>query len=403
MTSATTETVSEARFDEPAFYLDDPHATFARLRREDPVHWYGNGPFWVITKYEDIRFISQHPELFSSRNIAILGDIIKIREDQPRPPRDSILFMDPPEHRVHRKVMIREFTPARVNSMQDLVEGVVVDAVDALSDEPFDAIPALAEVIPVNVFSALLGVPREDWHRVVRWSSVIANSGGGGETPETMAATYAEVVPYLEALLEERKVRPANDYLSMVANARVAGEPLTPIQLTWWAITLLAAGSETTQSLIAGLIYAMSQSPDQAERVLRAPSRMAARTVDETLRWWTPVNSMARQAVTDVELRGTKIRAGDAVLLAYLSANRDEDEWGEDVDDWNVERAASNHLAFGFAEHYCIGAHLAKREATVLVREMAKRWKGVELVAPPVRRNSALMTTFDTLEVQFTR
>jgi cytochrome P450 len=147
----------------------------------------------------------------------------------------------------------------------------------------------------------------------------------------------------------------------------------------------------------------MSQSPDQTARVLRAPARMAARTVDETLRWWSPVNSMARQAVTDVELRGTTIKAGDAVLLAYMSANRDEEEWGDDADTWNVDRAASNHLAFGFAEHYCIGAHLAKREATVLVREMAKQWKGVELVAPPVRRHSALMTTFDTLELRFTR
>ena len=98
-----TVALTEARFDEPGFYLDDPHTTFACLRREDPVHWYGDGPFWVITKYEDIRFISQHPELFSSTNIAILGDIIKIREDQPRPPRDAILFMDPPEHRLHRQ------------------------------------------------------------------------------------------------------------------------------------------------------------------------------------------------------------------------------------------------------------------------------------------------------------
>jgi cytochrome P450 len=398
----TAARTAEMRFDDPAFYLDDPHRAFAQLRRTDPVHWYGDGPFWVATKYEDIRFISQHPELFSSRNIAILGDIIKIREGQPRPPRDSIMFMDPPEHRLHRRVMIREFTPARVNQMQELVEGVVVSALDAVPEGPFDAIPALAEVIPVNVFCALLGIPREDWHRVVKWSSVVASSGGGGETPETMAATYAELVPYLEALLEERTRQPADDYLSMVANAQVAGEPLTHIQVVWWAISLLAAGSETTQSLIAGLLYAMSQSPEQTERVLKAPARMAARTVDETLRWWSPVNSMARQAVVDVELRGTTMEAGDAVLLAYMSANRDEDEWGDDADTWNVDRAASNHLAFGFAEHYCIGAHLAKREATVLVREMAKRWTGVELVAPPVRRNSALMTTFDTLEVQFT-
>ena len=225
----TAAMTTEARFDEPGFYLDDParepSPACAVRTRCTGTATVRSGSSRSTRTSASSRSI---PELFSSRNIAILGDIIKIREDQPRPPRDAILFMDPPEHRLHRKVMIQEFTPARVNAMQDLVEGVVVDAIDALPDGPFDAIPTLAEVIPVNVFSALLGVPREDWHRVVHWSSVVANSGGGGETPETMAATYAELVPYLEALLEERKANPSNDYLSLVANARVAGEPLSP-------------------------------------------------------------------------------------------------------------------------------------------------------------------------------
>jgi cytochrome P450 len=401
--TSTTATTIEPRFDEPTFYLDDPHRTFARLRREDPVHWYGDGPFWVITKYADVRFISQHPELFSSRKIAILGDIVKLRDGKPGPPRDAVLFLDPPEHLAHRKVLNSELTPARVNQIESAVRDIVDQALDALPDVPFDAILALAEPIPVNVFSSLLGVPPEDWRRVIKWSTIISNSGGGGESPERMAATYAELVPYLEGLLEERRVNPGHDYLSIIARASVDGTPLTETEVVWWAITLLAAGSETTQSLIAGLLYAMSQSPDQTRRILADPDRYASATIEETLRWWTPVNSMARQATRDVELRGKTIRAGDAVLLAYIAANRDEEEWGDDVNAWNVERATQGHLAFGFAEHFCMGAHLARREGTVLLREIAKRWTGVELVSPPARRNSALMTTFDRLEVRFTR
>jgi cytochrome P450 len=400
---ATGTITADQRFDEPDFYLGDPHATFARLRREDPVHWYADGPFWVITKAEDIRFISKHPELFSSSNIAILGDIVKIRDNLPRPPRDSVLFLDPPEHLEHRKVISRELTPARVNAIEATVREIVSDALDQVPDDPFDAITTLAEPIPVNVFSGLLGVPRDDWHRVVHWSTVISNSGGGGETPETMAATYAEVVPYLESLIDERRRNPGNDYLSIIASATVDEKPLTPTQVVWWAISLLAAGSETTQSLIAGMLYAMAQSPEQTGRILGDPDVFAAATVEETLRWWTPVASMARQATTDVELRGTTIRAGDAVLLAYISANRDEQEWGADAEEWNVDRTPTGHLAFGFAEHFCLGAHLARREGTMLIREMATRWSGVELASPPVRRRSALMTTFDRLELRFTR
>jgi len=394
---------ADVRFDEPDFYLGDPHPTFARLRREDPVHWYAGGPFWVITKFEDIRFISKHPELFSSANIAILGDIVKIRDGLPRPPRDSVLFLDPPEHLEHRRVISRELTPAHVNAIEGTVRDIVSDALDQVPDAPFDAITTLAEPIPVNVFSGLLGVPQDDWQRVVRWSTAISNSGGGGETPETMAAMYAEVVPYLEALLEERHANPGNDYLSIIASATVDEKPLTPTQVVWWAISLLAAGSETTQSLIAGMLYAMSQAPEQTRRILTDADTLAAPTVEETLRWWTPVASMARQATTDVRLRGATIRAGDAVLLAYVSGNRDEEEWGDDADEWSVDRAPTGHLAFGFAEHFCLGAHLARREGTMLIREMARRWTGIELVSPPIRRRSALMTTFDRLELRFTR
>ncbi len=122
---AVTTSPLTARFDEADFYVGDPHAVYTALRREDPVHWYPDGPFWVITKYDDIRFISKHPELFSSAEIAVLGDIIKDRDGVPGPPRDTILFRDPPEHLEHRKVLNQHFTPARVNAIDADVRAVV--------------------------------------------------------------------------------------------------------------------------------------------------------------------------------------------------------------------------------------------------------------------------------------
>lgn len=400
--SATNDT-ARARFDKPDFYLADSNAIYAKLRQTDPVHWYADGPFWVITKYADIRFISKNPALFSSSEIAILGDIIKIREGVERPPRTSVMLLDPPEHLEHRKVFNSELTPARVNEIDAPVRDVVRELLDAVPRaDAFDAVELLAEPIPVNIFASLLGVPRQDWRQVLHWSTQITNSGGGGETPESMARLWGEVVPYLEALLDERRRSPDRDFLTIIASATVHEEPLTPLQVVWWAITLLAAGSETTQSLIAGLVWALTQHPDQAERIFADPT-LAGPAVEETLRWWTPVVSMARQATQDVELRDKTIRAGDAVLLAYGSGNRDEEEWGDDADEWNIDRPAINrHLAFGFAEHFCMGAHLARREVRILIEELSHLAKGIELAGPPERRPSTIVSTFDHLPVRLT-
>jgi cytochrome P450 len=211
---------------------------------------------------------------------------------------------------------------------------------------------------------------------------------------------YAEVVPYLQQLLEERRAVPDHDFLTLIAGATVYGQPLTPTEVVWWAISLLAAGSETTQSLIAGLVWALTQHPEQARRILADPD-LATAAVEETLRWWTPVVSMARQATENVELRGKTIKAGDAVLLAYGSGNRDEEEWGDDADEWNIDRPAiTRHLAFGFAEHFCMGAHLARREVRILVEELAHRASGIELTGTPERRDSTIVATFDHLPVR---
>ncbi|HEY3669615.1 MAG TPA: cytochrome P450 [Acidimicrobiia bacterium] len=391
-----------ARYDRAEFYVDAPNEQFAYLRQHDPVHWYEDGPFWVITKYEDIRFVSKHPELFPSSEIAILGDIIKIREGMERPPRTSLMLLDPPDHLEHRKVLNRELTPARVNEIDGPVRDVIRETLDSLPAGNFDAVELLAEPIPVNVFANLLGVPRKDWRRILHWATLITASGGGTETQETMAAVYAEVVPYLEDLLEQRRAVPDHDFLTLIAEATVYGRPLTPIEVVWWAIALLAAGSETTQSLIAGLVWALTQHPDQAQRILADPS-LAAAAVEETLRWWTPVVSMARQAKEDVELRGKTIRSGEAVLLAYGSGNRDEEEWGDDADQWNIDRPSiTRHLAFGFAEHFCLGAHLARREVRILIEELARRASGIELTGPVERRDSTIVATFNRLPVRLT-
>jgi len=390
-----------ARFDEPAFYLGDPNAMFAQLRDSDPVHWYEEGKFWVITRYDDIKGISARPEKFKSERIGIMMDLIAHREG--RDPQGygtrGIMFMDPPEHRAHRKAIGVRFTPAAVAKMEARVRQVVNDALDDLPDGEFDWIQRIAEPIPVYVFAYLLGVPEEDWPQVAGWATTIANVGSGLARDEDMTLIFDQIGPYLLGLTAERKEHPKDDLLTLLTEVTIDGEPFNEAQVMIYALTLLAAGSETTQSLIAGIADCLDTHPDQADRLFADPG-LSGNAVEEVLRYWTPVMSMARQAARDVELRDVTIKGGDGVLLAYASANRDQEHWGPSAQDFDITREdAASHLGFGVGEHFCMGAALARREARLLIEEITKRARGIHVVGERRPRASALVHTHDHLPV----
>jgi len=398
-------TTLDARFDDAAFYLGDPHAVYRTLRETEPIHWYEEGRFWVATKYDDIRFISSRPDLFSSQQVAILSDLRAIRAGRGDldAVRRGVMFMDPPEHARHRKVVNHRFMPGAVGQLDAAVRGVVVDVLDGIpSAADFDWIAVVAEPIPVFAFSRILGVPRDDWHQIVEWSTAIAAAGAGELDDRDLARITEEVGPYLWSLLHARRAEPTDDLLSLIATAEVEGRPLDDLEAVTYAMTLLAAGSETTQSLIAGMAWCLAEFHDQSDAVF-ADRSLAGAFVEETLRWWTPVMSMARQAVTDVTIRDTTIRTGDGVLLLYPSANRDVDQWGDDADRFDLRRSeVARHVAFGFGEHFCLGAHLARLEARALLEELVPRVAGIEIVGEPVLRRSPLIHTFDELPVRLT-
>jgi cytochrome P450 len=395
-------TIAAARFDDASFYLDDPHAVYRELRDTDPLHWYETGGFWVATKYDDIRFISSRPDLFSSEQVGILSDLRAIRAGRGdiEVGTRGVMFMDPPVHAQHRKIMSHRFTPGAVSELENGVrEGVAVVVVQVPVGE-FDWIAAVAEPLPVFVFSRILGVPRSDWHQIVEWSTTIAAAGGGEVSDADIARIQNEVGPYLWGLLNARRAEPTNDLISLLAAGDLDGRALDDAMAITHALTLLAAGSETTQSLVAGLAWCLSEFRDQATSVF-ADAALAGAAVEETLRWWTPVMSMARQAVHDVDLRGRTIRAGDGVLLLYSAANRDADQWGADAEQFDVHRPeVARHLAFGFGEHFCLGAHLARQETRVLLEELIPRATAIEVVGEPVLRRSPLIHTFDELPVR---
>jgi cytochrome P450 len=393
------------RFDEPDFYGGDPHATYRRLRSEDPVFWYEEGGFWVLTKYEHIKFVSSQPKQFSSQGVAILSDLLAKRagEEVDRSGDRGVMFLDPPKHGVVRKPVSQRFTPKAVLDMEVHVRSVILGILDELPDGPFDWIERLAEPVPVHVFSALLGLPREDWDRVSSWATTIVKPASGQATEEDWAIISNEIFPYLWGQITARMETPKDDLLTLLTTARIDDKPFDEIQVITWATTLLAAGSETTQSLIGGLGQILMDRPDVLALIRSDPS-LAAGAIEEALRWWTPVTSMAREAVQDVQLGDTMIRKGDGVLLLYPSGNRDEERWGEDADVFNPTRKdASGHLGFGFGEHFCVGAHLARREGRVLLEELARRYTAVVPTGSAVLRSSTIVHTYDHLPVQLVR
>jgi cytochrome P450 len=398
---ATITGISEARFDDPGFYLGDPNATFRELRETDPLHWYEEGKFWVVTKYDDIKTISARPEKFTSERIAIMMDLIAHRQgvDPQGFGSRGIMFMDPPEHRAHRKAIGVRFTPAAVAKMEDRVKQVVAQAFDNLPDGEFDWIEHIAEPIPVYIFSYFLGVPESDWSKVASWATTIAKAGSGLASDEDFQVIFDQIAPYLLGLAAERAESPRDDLLTMLTQVRIDDEPFNEVQIMVYAMTLLAAGSETTQSLLAGLIECLDLHPAAAD-ALFADSSLSDNTVEETLRWWTPVMSMARQAAHDVELRGKKVLEGQGLLMAYASANRDVDHWGPTAEDFDITRSdAAGHVGFGVGEHFCMGAALARREARFVLAEVLRRAKAVHVTGQRIKRESSLVNTFDRLDV----
>jgi cytochrome P450 len=388
--------------DLPEFYLGDPHAAFRRLRREDPLPWFdGSGGAWCVLKHADVMTVSRNPQRFTSTRGIQIGITA-----EGRPPElpQTILEMDPPEHNQHRKLVIGAFTPGATKHQETMIRAIARECLDAIeTDSVTDLVEALAVPLPMYVIAEMLGVPRSDRQRFKRWSDSMIEAGGGQRSPAT-DADLGEMLGYFAAVLAERRGAPKDDLVSTLVRAEIEGEQLTDAQILMFCITLLAAGNETTRNLISGGSLLLGRNPEQRQRLLAEPA-LLPNAIEEMLRWWTPVQSFTRVAVGDTELRGKQIRSGDVLLLLYASANRDEEIWGDDADRFDVARdhAKKRHLAFGFGEHLCLGAPLARMEARVLFEELLARFPHFELAGEPAMLHSRLMHGVEHLPVRFRR
>jgi len=387
--------------DRPEFFLGDPHAAFRRLRREDPLPWYeGSGGAWCVLKHADVMAVSRDPARFTStRGIQIAVDTATMPRGAP-----TILEMDPPVHNLHRKLVIRAFTPGAARQMESMVRAIARECIDAIEpDAVGDLVDSLAVPVPMYVIAEMLGVPRADRPEFKRWSDAMIRAGGGMRSAET-DASLGEMLGYFATVLAERRRAPKDDLVSTLARAEIDGAALDDSEILMFCITLLAAGNETTRNLISGGAWLLGRHPAERRRVVAEP-KLLPNAIEEMLRWWTPVQSFTRRATRATELRGKRIAEGDVVLMLYASANRDEEVWGDDADRFDVGRdhARARQLAFGFGEHLCLGAPLARLEARVVFEELLARFPAYELAGEPEMLHSRLMHGIEHLPVAFRR
>lgn len=370
----------------PDFYAGDPYPAYRELRATTPVVYNDVTNFWALLKYEDIRYVSSHPQLFSSTKGITIPD-----PDQPEPVQEgALIFTDPPRHRQLRKLINTAFTRRQVALLEPKVRQIVYGIFEEVkSGSVQEFAESFAAPLPTRMIAELLGASPDDWERFRRWSDACTGTADPEIELDAMEA-IGELFEYFQQLIADRRNEPRNDMMSVLAHAEVDGARLSDEDLLNFAFLLLVAGNETTRNLIALGTLALIEHPEQRQKLIDNPA-LIPNAVEEMLRYTSPVTHMARHATEDVEIRGQLIRKGETVVMLYGSANRDEEIFGDDAEEFNVERNPNPHIAFGCGEHSCIGAQLARLEARVFFEILLGRYPKLELVGDVDRMRATMV------------
>jgi cytochrome P450 len=388
---------------DPGGYVEAvPHEAFRWLRRHDPVFWQalpGGGGYWALTRHADVVAASRDPETFSAARQSIL---IQDPDPETLPMlRTQLLSMDPPEHGRMRRTVLGGFTPGMVRRMEPRIRELAVGILEAAAAKgECDFVRDVAAELPVKVIAEIMGVPPEDRHRLSEWGDRLT----GMDDPETAVSPEAtrrasfDMGAYGFGLAQARRGGAGSDLISVLMNAELEGERVNEAEFAGLFVQITVAGNETTRTLLSQSLLTLLDHPD-AWRSLQADPGQLEVAVEELLRWTSPLHYFRRTATRDVELRGKKIREGDAVAMLYTSANRDEETFAL-PDRLDLRRDPNPHVAFGFGEHFCLGAKLARVEARVFLEELLARFERVELLAPPRRLRSNLINGVKQIPVR---
>ena len=388
---------------DPRAYADEKklHEALAHCRTHAPVSWVdveGYRPFWAITKHSDIMDIERQNDLFTNFPRPLLAiteaDDALLRDLEAGTGLRTLIHMDDPHHRDVRKIGADWFRPKVLKALKARCDELARIWVDKMAEKgpDLDFMTEIAVNYPLYIILSMLGLPDSDFPRMLKLTQEMFGGNDeefqrGGDVQD-MLAVLLDFFNYFSALTASRRETPTEDLASAIANAKINGEPLSDMDTLSYYVIVASAGHDTTSAGIAGGMRALLEHPDQLAR-LKGDMSLMGTAVEEMIRWVVPVKEFMRTAAEDTEVRGVPIKKGEAVLLSYVSANRDKDVF-KDPDKFDVGRDPNKHLSFGYGVHFCLGASLARMEMNSFFSELIPRIKSIELAGEP----ELMATTF---------
>jgi cytochrome P450 len=394
--------------DAELFETDTLWGYFERLRKEDPVHYCAEsefGPYWSVTKFDDIVYVEKNPEIFSSEPTIVIAD-----PNPDFPLAAGFITMDGPRHLAHRQTVQPVASPRNLRRLEPLIRERVIEILDGLPiGETFDWVDRVSIELTTGMLATMFDFPWEERRKLTYWSD-IATSGELqlaeiGKTLEDRQADLLECLDYFTRLWNARANKPQAgelDFVSALANSEATQDvspEASPLEFLGTLILLIVGGNDTTRNSISGGVLALNENPAEYEKLRKDPG-LIPNMVNEIIRWQTPLAHMRRTATRDTELGGKQIKQGEKVVMWYVSANRDETVIPR-ANEFLIDRENSKqHLSFGWGVHFCMGSRLAEMQLRVLWEEIMRRFRHVEVVGEPVRVKSPFVKGFAELPVR---
>ena len=382
------------------FEQDAQWRYFERLRNEAPVHYCDeseHGPYWSVTKFKDIMYVDSHHDIFSSEGGITISDP---DEDFTLP---MFIAMDPPIHDEQRGVVSPVVQPINLAKLEGTIRERAANLLDELPiGEEIDWVDRISIELTTQMLATLFDFPFEDRRKLTRWSDVATAAEDTGiiDSEEQRREELYECLTVFSEIFRERQVNPGNnDLITMLANDPKTRDMVDkPLELLGNLILLIVGGNDTTRNSITGGVLALNENPAEYDK-LRKNNALITSMIPEIIRWQTPLAHMRRRAMVDTELNGQKIKAGDKVVMWYVSGNRDE-EAIENANQFIIDRARPRqHVSFGFGIHRCMGNRLAEMQLRVVWEEILKRFDFIEVVGEPVRIRSSFVKGYSELPV----